>query len=227
MRSIILYIMTTVITIFMTACDSNKSGSPQPNKETDTVPMLVTQVQKCSKLYTAEYKVHKIITHEDKITMKGEFLQHAYDISLPLGSRKVAIPMEATVKAYIDFSDFSEKNVNRTKNHIEIILPDPRVEMTATKISHAEIKKYVAFMRQDFSDKELANYEQQGREAIIKDIPRMGITEAAQKSAAKIIVPLLTRLGYREDQITVTFRKDFTAADILKMVDPTTEIEGK
>lgn len=82
-------------------------------------------------------------------------------------------------------------------------------------------------MRQDFSDKELANYEQQGREAIIKDIPRMGITEAAQKSAAKIIVPLLTRLGYREDQITVTFRKDFTAADILKMVDPTTEIEGK
>ena len=42
-------------------------------------------------------------------------------------NRKVAIPMDATLKAYVDFSGFSAKNVNRQGDKIEIILPDPKV----------------------------------------------------------------------------------------------------
>ena len=193
----------------------------------DTIPTLITQVKKCSRLYTAEYKIHKIITHNDEVRAKGKILNHEYDVALPVGERKVAIPVDATIKAYIDFSDFSERNIKRNGRKMEILLPDPHVQLTASRINHGEIRKYVAMMRQNFSDAELANYEQQGRKAIINDIPRLDITDMAKESATKIIVPFFVGMGFNEEDITVTFRKDFTAKEIIRMVDPTTEIEGK
>lgn len=193
----------------------------------DTIPTLITQVKKCSRLYTAEYKIHKIITHNDEVRAKGKILNHEYDVALPVGERKVAIPVDATIKAYIDFGDFSERNIKRNGRKMEILLPDPHVQLTASRINHGEIRKYVAMMRQNFSDAELANYEQQGRNAIINDIPRLDITDMAKESATKIIVPFFVGMGFNEEDITVTFRKDFTAKEIIRMVDPTTEIEGK
>ena len=193
----------------------------------DTIPTLITQVKKCSRLYTAEYKIHKIITHNDEVRAKGKILNHEYDVALPVGERKVAIPVDATIKAYIDFGDFSERNIKRNGKKMEILLPDPHVQLTASRINHGEIRKYVAMMRQNFSDAELANYEQQGRKAIINDIPRLDITDMAKESATKIIVPFFVGMGFNEEDITVTFRKDFTAKEIIRMVDPTTEIEGK
>ncbi len=206
---------------------SHKNTKDDFSEKVDTIPMLVTQIQKCSKLYTAEFKVHKIITHDDQIRAKGKFLQHDFDVAIPVGTRKIAIPVDATIKAYIDLGEITARDIKKSGKKIEIILPEPRIQLTASKINHGEIKKYVALMRQDFSDAELANYEQQGREAIINDIPKMDITGMARESAAKIIVPFLAALGYDENEITVTFNKDFTAADIMKMVDPTTVIEGK
>ena len=193
----------------------------------DTIPTLITQVKKCSRLYTAEYKIHKIITHNDEVRAKGKILNHEYDVALPVGERKVAIPVDATIKAYIDFGDFSQRNIKRNGRKMEILLPDPHVQLTASRINHGEIRKYVAMMRQNFSDAELANYEQQGRKAIINDIPRLDITDMAKESATKIIVPFFVGMGFNEEDITVTFRKDFTAKEIIRMVDPTTEIEGK
>lgn len=193
----------------------------------DTIPTLITQVKKCSRLYTAEYKIHKIITHNDEVRAKGKILNHEYDVALPVGERKVAIPVDATIKAYIDFGDFSERNIKRNGRKMEILLPDPHVQLTASRINHGEIRKYVAMMRQNFSDAELTNYEQQGRKAIINDIPRLDITDMAKESATKIIVPFFVGMGFNEEDITVTFRKDFTAKEIIRMVDPTTEIEGK
>lgn len=193
----------------------------------DTIPTLITQVKKCSRLYTAEYKIHKIITHNDEVRAKGKILNHEYDVALPVGERKVAIPVDATIKAYIDFGDFSERNIKRNGRKMEILLPDPHVQLTASRINHGEIRKYVAMMRQNFSDSELANYEQQGRKAIINDIPRLDITDMAKESATKIIVPFFVGMGFNEEDITVTFRKDFTAKEIIRMVDPTTEIDGK
>lgn len=228
MNRLSIFILSTATCIAVAACSNEKgSHNEEKSKMVDTIPQLVMQVKKCSRLYTAEYKVHKIVTHNDEMRLKGKFLKHDYDIALPVGERKVAIPMDATVKAYVDFTDFSEKNIKRSGNKVEITLPDPRVQLTATKINHGEIKKYVALMRQNFSDAELANYEQQGRNAIINDIPDMGIMEQARESAAKVIAPFFVGLGFDEKDVTVTFSKDFTAKDILKMVDPTTIIEGK
>jgi hypothetical protein len=186
----------------------------------DTVPMLITQIKKCSRLYTTEMKVHKIVTHDDVVKLQGKLLKQNIDIKLPMGERKVAIPIDATLKAYIDFSDFSERNIERTADgKITILLPDPRVELTSSKVNQQEIRSFVGMVRSRFSDEELARYEQQGREAIIHSIPRLGIVDMAKASAAHALVPIIRQMGYREEDITVAYRKDFKSFDISKFLE--------
>ena len=185
----------------------------------DTVPMLIMQIQKCSRLYTTEYKVHKIVTHDDVVKLRGNLLKQNINIQLPLGDRKVAIPMDATLKAYIDFSGFTERNIERDSNKITVLLPDPKVELTSTKINQKEIRSYVGLVRAGFSDEEMTRYEQQGREAIIQSIPQLGLVEMARESAARTLIPLIQQMGYREEDITIAYRKEFRPFDVRKYLE--------
>lgn len=223
-----IYFNFLIVFAALAAAGCSRKPTPRQQPESvDTIPMLVMQVQKCSRLYTAEYKMHKIITHDDEIRMKGKFLNQNYDVALPMGSRKIAIPIDATVKAYIDLSSFSEKNVRRFGDKIDVTLPDPRIEMTSSRINHGEIRKYVALTRQNFSDKEMAGYEQQGRQAIINDIPQTGIMEMAKESAARVMVPFFVGMGFNERDITISFRKDFSDNEIKKMIVTASDAERK
>ena len=215
-----------LFSIFMLCCSCSRHKTEQETVTIDTIPMMVMQIQKCSKLYTAEYKVHKIITHDDKMKLNGSFMKKDFSINLPLGSRKIAIPMGATLKAYIDFADFNEDNVKRQGDKIEIILPDPHVTLTSTRINHNEIKQYVALTRSRFSDEELSSYERQGREAIIKDIPSMGMMDMARESAARTLIPMIEQMGFEESNITISFRKHYTLNDIKSLLDKTTIEHG-
>ena len=198
--------------------DDNAKEEAAVAQGIDTVPMLIMQVQKCSKLYTAEYRVHKIVTHDDALRLKGSLLKKQFDIKLPMADRKIAIPIDAKLKAYIDFNDFSEKNIERDGKKITIILPDPQVSMTSSKIDQKNVRQYVALTRSDFSDAELADYQQQGRKAIIESIPKMGILESAQRNAAKVLVPMLKELGYAEEDITIAFRKQYGPKDMFSIL---------
>lgn len=215
-----------LFSIFMLCCSCSRHKTEQETVTIDTIPMMVMQIQKCSKLYTAEYKVHKIITHDDKMKLNGSFMKKDFSINLPLGSRKIAIPMDATLKAYIDFANFNEDNVKRQGDKIEIILPDPHVTLTSTRINHDEIKQYVALTRSRFSDEELSSYERQGREAIIKDIPSMGMMDMARESAARTLIPMIEQMGFEESNITISFRKHYTLNDIKSLLDKTTIEHG-
>lgn len=215
-----------LFSIFMLCCSCSRHKTEQETVNIDTIPMMVMQIQKCSKLYTAEYKVHKIITHDDKMKLNGSFMKKDFSINLPLGSRKIAIPMDATLKAYIDFADFNEDNVKRQGDKIEIILPDPHVTLTSTRINHDEIKQYVALTRSRFSDEELSSYERQGREAIVKDIPSMGMMDMARESAARTLIPMIEQMGFEESNITVSFRKHYKLNDIKSLLDKTTIEHG-
>lgn len=185
----------------------------------DTVPMLIMQVQKCARLYTTEVKVHKIVTHDDVVRLKGTLLKQDFNLRVPLGDRKIAIPMDATLKAYIDFSQFSEKNVERSGDRITIVLPDPNVVLTSSKIDQKSVREFVALSRAHFSDAEMSSYEQQGREAIIASIPDLGIIETAKANAARVLVPMLVEMGYREENVTIAFRKEFSLNDIRKLIE--------
>ncbi len=204
-----------LLLLLTSACTQQKDGSAatQP-REVDTVPTLVMSIRQCSRLYTSEYQVHKIITHDDQMKLSGSIMKKDFSINLPMGERRIAIPMDATLKAYVDFGGFSEQNIRRKGRQIEVILPDPRITITSTKISHQEIRQYVPLTRRSFSDAELADYEQQGRASIVQAIPQMGIIENARKSAASTLIPFFVSMGFQENDITVSFRKDFSLDDI-------------
>ena len=68
-------ILIAVLTMFLIAsCTDNKPTAQEP-APIDTIPMMVMQIQKCAKLHTAEVHVHKIVTHDDQMKLKGSFLQ--------------------------------------------------------------------------------------------------------------------------------------------------------
>ncbi|WP_434503374.1 DUF4230 domain-containing protein [Prevotella sp.] len=203
----------------LASCNRNKTD--ETAKQIDTIPEMVMHIQKCSRLYTAEYKFHKIVTHQDKKTIKASLFKTDMSFDIPMSERKIAIPMDATIKAYIDFSNFSKKNITKYGNKIEVTLPDPRIIMTSSKINHEDIKKDVSLMRSNFSDEELLNYEKQGRDQIIKAIPQTDILERAKMNAANNIIPMIKLMGYDEKNITINFRKDFSN-NINNLIDKTT-----
>ena len=219
-----MFLVLAAMVIAFSSCSPKKTE--EKVEVIDTIPVMVMQIQKCSRLYTAEAQVHKIVTHDDQIKLKGSFLKKTFNIEVPGSNRKVAIPVDATIKAYIDFKDFSTKNVNRRGEKIEIILPDPKVMLTGSKIDHDGIKQFVSFTRSNFSDAELSQYEQQGRKGIIRDIPNMNIIETARQNAANTLIPMLIDMGFKEGNIKITFRKKFTLDDLKTLLDSST-IEKK
>lgn len=212
MKYIIIYL--AAISLLLTAC-STREKPEEETQQVDTIPIMVMQIQKCSRLYTAEYKVHKIVTHKDEMALKGTMLSKDFNVAIPLGQRNVAIPMDATIKASIDFADFSDKNVHRLGDKIEIILPDPKVELTSSKINHQEVRQRVPLLRSNFTDEELSKLEKQGRASIVKDIPRMGIVEQARQSAANMLILMIEQAGFEQENITITFRKDMDVRELV------------
>lgn len=202
-------ISSAVLLLLSCGKKAEPATAPEP---VDTIPMMISQLRKCSRLYTSEYRIHKIITHEDQVKLSGTVLQKDFNIDLPIGERRIAIPMEATVKAYVDFSKFSKDNVERRGDKLTVYLPDPQIVLTSTRINHKEIRRQVALMRRNFSDKELADYEQQGRKAIVEATKQMDIDENVRQHAANTIIPMIVAMGFRHEDITVTFRKPGNSA---------------
>lgn len=221
MRLHLLLYICAALAVASCSCSGEKRKADDDSmpKSIDTVPMLVMQIQKCSKLYTAEYDIHKIVTYDDVKRIKGTVFSHDFDIPLPLGDRKIAIPIDAKLKAYIDFADFSEKNISRKGKTIVVTLPDPKVTLTSSKVDQANIKEYVSLTRSRFSDAEMTEFERQGRAAIIASIPRLGIIETAQENAARVLIPMIEQMGYEESDITITFRKEFGERDLGVLLD--------
>ena len=209
----------TSLLLMMVSCKGGDANVEENAESVDTIPMMLQQIRQCSKLYTAEYKVHKIITHDDVVSLEGKALGKAFSLELPVGKRKVAIPLNATMKAYIDMSQIKDEDIRRDGEKIEIILPKPHVVMTSSSIDHDGVKQYVAVLRKNFSDEELTNYEAQGRKAIIADIPKTNILEMAKSGAANLLIPIVSQMGFKQENVTITFIEDERKGGIAWILD--------
>lgn len=198
-----------VVSFFLTKGCTHEAEKPaEDTVRIDTLSVMITQIKRCSRLNTAEVKVHKIITHDDVTNLSGKILGKEISIDLPTGKRKVAIPLYATIKASIDMGKITDQDIVRDGDRIEIFLPQPEVSITETHIDHDGVRQYVALTRTNFSDAELQSYEKKGRDAIQKDIPKLGIKEMARESAARQLVPIMQMLGFKDSNITISFRTD-------------------
>lgn len=180
---------------------------------------LVLKVQQCARLHTAEYTIHKIVTYDDVKSLKGNFFSESFDIKLPLGDRKVAIPVDVTLRAYIDFSHFDESRIERRDRKISVTLPDPKVVVASSKVDHAGIREFVGLVRSRFSDEELTRFARQGEEQILAHIENYGILEMARGSAVRVLTPLLNSMGYASEDITIRFRPDLDADELFRHVE--------
>lgn len=220
----IFFIIPVVLGLILTACSVRETSSVEtslPEEVEDTID-LVLQVRQTSRLYTAEYKVHKIVTHADVKHLKTKVLgRDLIDTELPLGDRKIAIPIDVTLKAYIDFSRFTEAQIERSADgrYIHVILPDPKVVVTSSKVDHASVRQFADLLRSDYSDEEMTNFTSQGVRSILNTVPQLGILETARKSAAATLIPLITSMGYETENIVVTFRKNYTTSDLPLLFD--------
>lgn len=209
MRTPLFIYIFVLASIIITSCKDNDSTSKSgvaPDEQ------LVMSVSATDRLYTTEYVVNKAVTYDDIVKLKGTIFSKDFDFTLPQGQRKIIIPMEARIKAYIDFSSFSKDNViiSPDSSRIRIILPDPKVELTSTRINHTGILTFVDFGRSRFSGAEMAELERQGRAAIIAAIPQMDIIATARHDAYSLIMPMVQAMGYSPEQVTVDFRSDLT-----------------
>ncbi len=196
------------------------SGCKRSDKATeqkDGLAAVIMQVSGSAKLYTSEVQVHKIVLFDDETHLKGKLLSNDFDLKLPVGERRVAIPIDATLKAYVDFSRFSAHNVRTDSVNgqriLTITLPDPQLELTASKIDHVGTKEYVALTRSDFSHAELAQFTRQGLQQIIQSVPQMGLVETCRQQAANVLIPMFARLGYNEAHVKVVFREGLDEDD--------------
>lgn len=189
----------------------------------DTAAVLVTRMERCSRLYAAEYQMRRVLVYDNPAVVSGKVLHQNFRINLPIGERRIAIPVVATAKAYVDMGKLTADDVHRKGDRLEIVLPDPEVTLTSTRVDHEGVRQKVALLRSRFSDEEITAIQRQGREDIVKSLGKTNIVEDARASAARQIIPIATKMGFKEENVTITFRKDLSAngglSSIIKIVD--------
>lgn len=213
MRRIILLYITVAL---LAACTTKEAEQQETQDEQVSI---ATVISRQSRLYTSEYIVHKIVTHNDLRQLRGSFLGMKFEHELPIGDRKIAIPIDVVLQAYVDFSQIRDEDIEVQGDALHITLPDPRIVVASSKVDNRGIKTHVSWLRSDFTDAELTNFTQQGVASVLRTIPQMGIIESARQNAATLLIPLLADMGYTRERIVITFRKEFDEADLPALVD--------
>lgn len=222
MKKAILYVLCAILTLFA-ACKSRNevtetttvtSEDVVQRTHADSISDIISNVRQQSALYTTECKVHKIVLFSDETRLGGKLL----DISLP-GERKVAIPIDVTIKGYVDFANFGPENVLLQDSLCVITLPEPKVIITASKIDHKATRQYVSLTRSKFSDTEISRLAGQGEDTIANHLTRYGIVERSRESCARTLIPVLTRQGLKESNIVIRFSKNYNDAELRRLTN--------
>lgn len=191
------------------ACGGSTSEPSAPLRADvpDSLALVAQQVQQVARLYTTEYRVHKIVTQHDRPRLSGSVLGADVDIPLP-AERTIAVPIDVTVKAYIDFSRFSAANVERHGDTFALILPDPVIVVTAAKIDNAALRQYSDLFGSRYTDAEMLALARQGEDSVVAHIDRGEILRTARHRGTRILLPILKSMGFPENRLTIAYRDD-------------------
>lgn len=211
-------LLSCLLLLFLIGCGKKQEAKTGGETDVDTLTVLATHISACSRLYTSQYDLRKILIYTDTTTLSGNFLNQHVKMNVPFSDRRIAIPVTATAKGYIDLGRLKKSDIVRQGDKLEIILPDPEIALTATAIDHAGVKQKVGLLRHRFSDEEVTDIQQKGRAELIKSLAQTNILEDAKENAARVIIPLAVQCGYREENVTVTFRKDFINSDLQGLI---------
>jgi len=198
MKKTLLIITTILLGILLTGCSKNAQKSP--------IEVAMPMINNCSKLHTAQYNVHKILTYEDMTAIEGSLFFEKISIPIP-GERKLVIPIDATITAYIDFGQITKENirVDSKGEKVTITLPNPQIVLSSAKIDYKNEKQYLSWNRSKFSNEEKENFLRQGRASILASMTNSDIIDRSRVNAFKTLQPILVSAGFSPENITVTF----------------------
>ena len=195
------HLVLTIITFlaFFSSCSQKKEKETKLQK-IDTALVLKGSLSNCSRIYTAEWNIHKIVYFSDTVST---FLGIKFN---SFGDRKLIVPIDAKVKSYVDMGQISEKDIHiDSEGVITMILPKPKVEITSTKIDWDAAKSYVSFYRSSFSEREKSDLLYQGEKSIRDEVSRLDLDAMAKHTAARAISPLVKQLGFSDHKINIIF----------------------
>jgi hypothetical protein len=164
-------------------CGGNKEADQRSN---------IFALREMSELATVEYTLSKVVKASDNGTW------------FKVGRRKIALSIQAYVKAGIDLGAIKDEQVLVENNKIVIQLPHAR--LITLNIPPEEIKEEVeetGFFRDGFKNDEKENLLAQAEQSIRKSVDSLGILKTAEDNAVNFIGNFLKRLGYKE--VLVTF----------------------
>ena len=142
-------------------------------------------------LVTCEYTVSKVIKADDVVPWK-------------IGERKILFSCNAYLKAGIDMTSYDPGKtvIDPERKSIILVLPAPK--LLSVNIPVEEIRQvysHVTGLRMDFNAEERGRLLRQGEEAILLDVPKLGIIRDARQNAVTFFDSLLRRLGYEDINI--------------------------
>lgn len=210
-------VLSILLLVLLASCgkqhEPEQSAVAQPEQR-DLSEDVMLRVRDQQRLHVAEYGVHKIVTHDDLLRLKGKVLGVKIDENLSIGDRKIAIPIDVVISGYIDFAGFSESQVDIDGNSVQITLPDPQFVLVSSTVDHAATRQYVSFLRSSYTDKEMTEFTKQGLESLLRQVDRQSLLASARTSAATMLIPLLSDMGFAQDSIKITFRSDLKPSSL-------------
>jgi hypothetical protein len=97
-------------------------------------------------------------------------------------------------------------------------------------VDHDNTLIHNSFIRSNYTAKEQEQLHRQGLKSITDNILETDILENAKLSATRTLVPMITRMGYKEENIRISFSKEkFNVADLSRLIDTNnaTSIQSK
>lgn len=206
MRRISLFSILAFLIWSLTSCRNNTASEQNAATVTEDTAAVVLRLQQCARIYSTEYKIHKIVTNSDDMYLEGNLINKKMSVRLPSSSRKIAIPIDVVIKGYTDLNKIRKENIRIEGKTVTIILPDPEFAVTSVRIDRKNIAQTADLMRSRYQEQDINRLTRQGVESIRKDIPWNDFLETARSNAAYTLFPLLQSLGF--EQIHIQYRDE-------------------
>ena len=149
-------------------------------------------LQDLSELATVEYNVRKIVKYKDE--------------SWWTGRRAILIETSAILKAGIDLSELTSRDIKQEGEAITIYLPRPKlISLNMKPRDMKEIYNDAEILRQDFSAAEKEKFLAQGQQDIMAKLDEIGIIGKAAVYSKLLLETWLRILGFKE--ISILFKE--------------------
>ena len=179
---------------------------------------IVAEIQRHSRLYTAEVISRKTITYSSQNKLSVSILGKERSMRIPFGKTTATIPVNVTYKAYINLDKVSRDNIiiDNKSRMIHITLPDPVIVETAVSIDHENEKMDKEWFGKKLTYEEYQTLVRDAKEQAwqeLSEVEQREITETAKVSAGELLIPYLVSLGF--ENILIEYRPSFSVKDVM------------